>query len=209
MILGKKTKKQPKDFKALTVYCGSWYGSDPKYKNIAIRMGQELSKHKITLVYGGGLFGMMGVMAKTLYDLGGKLVPVTMKQIIRFERSDQFTNDQTGPALAIPHTKVIIAKDLNSRKRYLHQKGDAICALPGSIGTFDEIYEVIVMRHIGTFNKPIVLLNFDGYYDLFQKQIEAIVAAGFVGPEVFDCYRMVETPEAVIPAIQQMLSDGK
>lgn len=204
-IVGRKKKTETKRLKTMTVYCGSWYGNDPKYKKLAEDLGNEMAKHGVSLVYGGGLFGMMGVLAKTIHDQGGKVIPITMKHIVEFERSEKFTNENTGEPLKLKGVKNIIARDLHSRKRMLHSKADAICILPGSIGTLDELYEVLVLRHLNVFQKPIVILNQDGYWDLVQKQIEHVVAAGFVGPDVFDCYRMIETAEGVIPAIEDML----
>lgn len=209
-ILRKKEEKnkgqspEQKELKHLTVYCGSWYGDHPKYRQLAEDLGNEMVKHSVSLVYGGGLFGMMGVLAKTIYDQGGKVLPITTKQIMDFERAEKFTNPRTGQPLRL-NVKPIIAKDLNSRKRLLYSKGDAICVLPGSIGTLDELYEIIVLQHLKMIDKPIVILNLDGYWDMVQKQIEHVIAEGFAGIEVFDTYRMVSSAEGVIPAIKSML----
>ena len=199
--------KGPKKLKNLTVYCGSWYGNHPKYKQLAIDLGNEMVKHGVSLVYGGGLFGMMGVLAKTIHDQGGNVIPITMKHIMKFERSDKFTNEQTGQPLPLKGVKQIISKDINSRKRLLYTKGDAICVLPGSVGTLDELYEILVLRHLGILKKPVIILNLDGYWNIFQKQIEHVTAEGFVGPEILDTYRMVSSAEGVIPAIHSMMAE--
>ncbi len=193
------------EIKTMTVYCGSWFGNNEKYKNAAVAFGQDMAKNNIELVYGAGIFGMMGTVAKTVADNGGKVLGITIKEIWEFERGAAFTNENTGQTLDIQGAETVFTADLAERKKMLQEKGDAIVALPGSTGTLDELYEVIVMNHLGLIQKPIILLNLDGYYDLTYKQIEHTVKEGFAAEKVLKNFRMVNTPEEIIPAAKEMM----
>ncbi len=192
--------------KTMTVYCGSWFGNNPKYKQIAKTLGQEMAKNNITLVYGGGMFGMMGVLAKEIRDNGGDVIGITTPKIWDREHSPEFANENTGEPLPLDDVEPIFTDDISIRKNMLKDKGDVLCALPGSIGTLDEFYEVLVQQHVGMIKKPIIVLNTDGYYDHVMEQIKVAIREGFTTEKVLDAFKMVSSPEEIIPVAKQMLA---
>ncbi len=191
--------------KSMTVYCGSWYGNKPKYKEAAEILGHELAKNNIELVHGGGMFGMMGTVAKSVYDNGGKVMGITTQKIWDREHSKEFANEFTGEPMELSNVKPLFTDDLAERKRLLCEKGDVLCALPGSTGTLDELYEVIVQQHVGIIKKPIIVLNLDGYYDLTYKQIELAAKEGFTSEKILKAFVMVDKPEDIIPAAKKII----
>ncbi len=191
--------------KKMAVFCGSWYGNNSKYKQAAQELGREFVKHNITMIYGGGMFGMMGVLAKEIHDNGGQIDGITTHKIWDREHSGKFANEYTGQPLIIDGFKPRFVDDLSVRKKTIYNESNAICALPGSCGTLDELFEVIVLQHVCIIKQPIIVLNLDGFYNAFYKQIEMSIKEGFTGDNVLNAFKMVDKPQDIIPAAIEML----
>lgn len=154
----------------ITVYCGALDGSDPDFTKRAYEFGAWMAKNGHTLVYGAGNAGMMGAVSDGVADNGGKSIGVTPEFFILAEA----TRDDL--------TEVVTADDMPTRRKIMIDMGDAFIALPGGMGTLDEISEVITYKRLsllGKINKPIMIYNVNGYYDSFFRFLDDIEDAGF------------------------------
>lgn len=139
--------------RSICVYCGSGNGSDPAFKAAAIALGEALARNKIRLVYGGGNVGLMGTIARTVIDNGG-LVTGIIPEFLK-AREVMFSDaDET-----------IIVPDMHTRKMLMFEKSDGFIALPGGVGTLEELVEQLTWSQLGRHNKPIMLANINGFWD--------------------------------------------
>jgi len=156
--------------KSITVYCGSSLGNDELFKSEAILLGKTLAKQKITMVYGGAKIGLMGAVADGTLSEGGKAIGV----IPHFLRTKEVANENL--------TELILVHTMHERKTKMHELCDGIIALPGGFGTMEELFEVLTWAQLGLHEKPIGLLNTQGYYDDLLQLISKMVEKGFLKP---------------------------
>lgn len=152
----------------IAVFCGSSVGFDPIYKQAAIQLGNAFVKRDITLVYGGGKIGLMGVLAETILNQGGKVIGVIPELLKKKEVVDCNV------------TELIVTQTMSERKVVMSKLSDGYISLPGGFGTLDELFEGITMSQLHIEEKPNALLNTNGYYDHLLSQIERMIADGFV-----------------------------
>jgi len=154
--------------KNICVFAGSGAGRLPEYAAAASALGRLLAGNGLTLVYGGGSTGLMGAVADGALKAGGKVIGV-------------IPTDLTG--IELDHkglTEMIVTGDMHSRKAKMHRLSDAFIALPGGIGTMDELFEAMCWAQLGFHTKPCGLLNVKGYYDPLLKLVRNAVDEGFV-----------------------------
>lgn len=154
--------------KQLTVYCGSNFGETPAYYQAAKALGNHLAKHDITLVYGGGNVGLMGAIADSVLANHGKAIGVI----------PQFLADKEVAHTGL--TELIFTPDMATRKLKLIELGDAFIALPGGIGTFEELFEVLSLAQLRQHKKPIGVLNIDGFFDPLLDLLHRTADSGFM-----------------------------
>ena len=152
----------------IAVFCGSSVGFDPIYKQAAIQLGNAFVKRGITLVYGGGKIGLMGVLAETILNQGGKVIGVIPELLKKKEVVDCNV------------TELIVTQTMSERKVVISKLSDGYISLPGGVGTLDELFEGITMSQLHIEEKPNALLNTNGYYDHLLSQIERMIDDGFV-----------------------------
>ena len=152
----------------IAVFCGSSVGFDPIYKQAAIQLGNAFVKRDITLVYGGGKIGLMGVLAETILNQGGKGIGVIPELLKKKEVVDCNV------------TELIVTQTMSERKVVMSKLSDGYISLPGGFGTLDELFEGITMSQLHIEEKPNALLNTNGYYDHLLSQIERMIDDGFV-----------------------------
>ena len=152
---------------SLCVFCGSRAGNDPAHAVLAAQLGARLAKENITLVYGGGALGLMGVAARAALEAGGRVVGVIPAYLATVEVAQ--------PGL----TELVVVDTLLQRKQVMAGRSDAFLALPGGIGTLDEVLEMMTWRQLGEHAKPTWLLGPNGYWQPFQALLEHVVAQGF------------------------------
>ena len=152
----------------IAVFCGSSVGFDPIYKQAAIQLGNAFVKRDITLVYGGGKIGLMGVLAETILNQGGKVIGVIPELLKKKEVVDCNV------------TELIVTQTMSERKVVMSKLSDGYISLPGGFGTLDELFEGITMSQLYIEEKPNALLNTNGYYNHLLSQIERMIADGFV-----------------------------
>lgn len=160
-----------KEIRRICVYCGSSTGTRPAYVEHAKALGHALAARGIGLVYGGGGIGLMGACAEATLQAGGEVIGIIPHSLALKERLNELVTD-----LRVVHT-------MHERKSLMVELADAFIALPGGFGTFDELFETITWAQLGIHQKPIGVLNVEGYFDPFLAIVERAVDEGFVLPK--------------------------
>ncbi len=154
---------------SICVYCGSRPGSDPLFTTAARAVGRWIGEHQGQLVYGGGRSGLMGEVAQATRQAGGRVVGVIPQALVDKELANHACDE------------LHIVQTMHERKAIMAERSDAFIALPGGIGTFEELFEVWTWRQLGYHDKPIGLLNVAGYYDALDGFLQSCVRSGFMG----------------------------
>ena len=162
--------RQP-DF-SLCVYCGSRIGAQPAFAAAATQVGQWIGSQGWQLVYGGGKVGLMGITADATLAAGGSVLGVIPQNLLDKEVG------HTGL------TELRVVATMHERKTLMFDHSDAFIALPGGIGTFEELFEIWTWYQLGVHSKPFGLLNTDGYYDPLITMLDRMVSQGFLSPAV-------------------------
>jgi uncharacterized protein (TIGR00730 family) len=157
--------------KTVSIYCGSSLGRNKAYLDNAIALGECLYENNLNLVYGGGNIGLMGTIANTVLQKGGKVTGVL----------PHFLNKKEVGNLDI--AELILVNSMHERKQKISELSDAFIAMPGGFGTLEEVAEMLTWTQLGLSRKPIGLLNVEGYYDLLLAQFDHMVAEGFLKKE--------------------------
>lgn len=153
----------------IAVYCGSTLGNNPRIVEKVKELGKWMGENGHTLIYGGGDAGLMGTIAKEVHAYQNPVIGVLPGNV-------SFICSRPQPYCS----EVIIAKNMNERKQVMLEKADAFIALPGGIGTLDEISEAITLTKIGVFSKPSICFNVDGFYTPFQHMLEEMSQTDFL-----------------------------
>ncbi|XP_006288686.2 probable cytokinin riboside 5'-monophosphate phosphoribohydrolase LOG6 [Capsella rubella] len=164
------TRKQSSRFKSICVFCGSSNGKKASYQDAAIDLGNELVARKIDLVYGGGSIGLMGLVSQAVHE-GGRHVIGVIPKLLKLQ---ELTGETVGEVREVA--------DMHQRKAEMAKHSDAFIALPGGYGTLEELLEVITWAQLGIHDKPVGLLNVDGYYNALLSFIDKAVEEGFILP---------------------------
>lgn len=180
---------------SICVFCGARFGQDPAARALAESLGEMLARQKVTLVYGGGGVGLMGVMANAALKAGGKVIGVIPTFLLKREAGH--------PAL----TETVVVETMHQRKLQMFERSDAIVVLPGGIGTLEEFFEVLSWRTLNLHSKPIVIVDLNGYWRPLADLLKAVVEGGFADRGHLDHVAFVTGIEQVIPALQAMPAD--
>ena len=156
----------------IAVYCGSDFGKETIYAEAARELGKWIGANKHSLVYGGGEAGLMGTVAKEVHETGCEVIGVVPGNV-------DFIKDRPQPYV----TELITTANMSDRKAKMLELADVFIALPGGIGTLDEISEAITLTKIGVFNKPCILFNRNGFYEPLRKMFDEMEKAGFLTEE--------------------------
>ena len=174
---------------SVCVYCGSRDGADPAFAAAAAAVGRGIAQRGWQLVYGGGRAGLMGRAADAALAAGGRVVGVIPRSLMERE---------VGHAGL---SELHVVDTMHQRKRLLAERSDAFVALPGGIGTFEELFEVWTWRQLGYHDKPVGLLNAGGYYDALLGFLGETVARGFVSPPQHALLQVSTDPAQLLDAI--------
>ena len=175
--------------KRVAVYCGSSDNIDPIYRDCARRVGRLFGERGVGVVYGGGRRGLMGDVADAALEAGGEVYGVIPDKL---------------QALEVGHTDVtdlFVVDSMHARKAMMANLADAYVALPGGLGTREELFEVTTLAVLGYHAKPIALLNFRGYYNHLTALLDHAAATGFVRPEHHPLIRVVKAPEDLLEVL--------
>ena len=157
--------------KSICVYCGSNAGSKPVYAERAMALGDRIAKEGLSLVYGGGNVGLMGIVADAVLQAGGEVVGVIPEQLVNWEVAHKGV------------TRLEVVGSMHERKQRMFDISDAFVALPGGFGTLDEMFEMLTWRQLGIGNKPCAFLDADDFYDPLIAMIDRMVAERFLHPD--------------------------
>jgi len=174
----------------ICVYCASSTQIKPSYFDATSSLAQILANSNLSVVYGGGSNGLMGQLADSVLAEGGKITGV----IPRFMCEVEWNHTSL--------TELILVETMHERKEKMATMADAVVALPGGCGTLEELLEVITWKRLGIFTKPIVIVNLEGYFDALITMLDRAVDEHFMRDEHREMWKVVETPEEVLSAIQ-------
>ena len=170
----------------LCVFCGSSCGSDRRYRAAAVSVGELLAARGIGLVFGGGSIGLMGVVADAALGAGGDVVGVIPHALAARELAHREVADMR------------VVPSMHARKALMAELSDGFIALPGGLGTFEELFEIATWSQLGIHRKPVGVLNVAGYYDALTVLLDQAVQAGFVTAENRRLIAVEETPVALL-----------
>ncbi|MBM9548641.1 TIGR00730 family Rossman fold protein [Leptospira sp. 201903074] len=176
--------------KNIAIYCGSSSGFDPFYLSAAFELGEYLGTHQIGLVYGGASVGLMGAVANGCLSKNGSVTGVLPK----FLKKKEIEHSGLG--------ELILVESMHERKLKMFDLSDAFIILPGGLGTMEEFFEVITWSQLGLHHKPIIILNWQGFYNPLLKLIQTMVESGFLKKENATLVQVLETSKDLLQTIQ-------
>jgi uncharacterized protein (TIGR00730 family) len=177
--------------KTVCVYCGSSPGRDGNFIDTARRFGTLLARENVGLVFGGGGVGLMGAVARAAADGGGTVTGIIPQFLIDRERPE-----------AARSSNVIVTRDMHERKRKMFEMADAFVALPGGIGTLEELVEQLTWVQLGQHKKPVLILNLDGFWDPLLALFSNFRDLGFLGQHAIDNLLVAERVEDILPKLR-------
>ncbi len=180
--------------KSVCVYCGSRSGAIPAYSEAARDLGTGLARLDLRLVYGAGDVGLMGEVARAAQNAGGQTFGVIPEHLVRLEvgKTDL--------------TTYVVTETMHERKKVMLMNADAVVVLPGGAGSLDELFEVLTWRQLGLHDKPIVILNVEGYWDPLRTLIDQVIRKGFADASLAGYLIWADTPDQVLAALRANLS---
>jgi len=186
------------DLKAVCVYCGSSAGNDDVYIKQGAQLGKALAEAAIKLVYGGGTTGLMGALAYASLNEGGDVAAIIPEFLTNFET--------TSKALEV-FKDLTITQTMHERKHQMFERSDAFIAMPGGIGTLEEIVEIMTWAQLGQHKKPVVLLNINGFWDPLIMLLQHMQKEGFIHSKHLLDPIIVSDASEVIPAIRNKIHE--
>ncbi|BAQ49706.1 MULTISPECIES: TIGR00730 family Rossman fold protein [Methylobacterium] len=175
--------------RTVCVYCGSGFGTDPVFEAAARALGRHLAEAGIALVYGGGNVGLMGTVARAVLDHGGHVTGI----IPDFLKSRERMLDDVQETIVVP--------DMHTRKKLMFDRSDAFVAMPGGIGTLEELVEQMTWSQLGQHAKPILLLSVADFWAPFLGLLDHMRRTGFIREGLDLSYLVAEAPEQVVPML--------
>lgn len=177
------------DIKSVAIYCASSTKIKSIYYEVARQLGSGLAESNVTIVNGAGNMGLMQASSDACLEAGGKVIGVIPEFMI------QQGWHHTGL------TELIVTPDMETRKMRINEMSDAAIVLPGGCGTLDELFEIVTLKQLGLYLKPIVILNVDGYYDLLLQHLERSMQENFMRREHRDIWCVARTAQEAINLI--------
>src|SRR5882724_463890 len=177
------------EIKTVCVYCGSGPGTNPRFVESAIALGKSLAENGVRLVYGGGSIGLMGAVATSVLDHGGAVTGIIPDFLT--SRENALTRVQ----------EMIVTPDMHERKRLMFERSDAFVALPGGIGTLEELVEQLTWQQLGRHSKPILLANIEGFWEPLLALLAHMRATEFIRPALNIDILQAERVEDILPLL--------
>jgi uncharacterized protein (TIGR00730 family) len=179
-----------KKIKTVCVYCGSGPGTNPHFVEAAIALGKALAENGIRLVYGGGSIGLMGAIAKSVLDHGGTVTGIIPDFLTTRENALKRVQE------------MIVTPDMHERKRLMFERSDAFVALPGGIGTLEELVEQLTWQQLGRHAKPVLLANIDGFWEPLLALLAHMRATEFIRATLAVDILKAERVEDILPRLR-------
>src|SRR4030081_1755752 len=180
--------------KTVCVYCGSGPGSSPRFVEAAQALGKAFAENNIRLVYGGGSVGLMGAVAKSVLDHGGSVTGI-IPDFLR-ARENSLSRVQ----------EMIVTPDMHERKRLMFERSDAFVALPGGVGTLEELVEQLTWQQLGRHSKPVLLANIDNFWEPLLVLLTHMRATEFIRPSLNIDVLKAEQVEDILPRLRAAAS---
>lgn len=177
--------------RAVCVFCGSSSRGDSSHAKAAVSLGQALAKDGIKLIYGGGRVGLMGTVADAAITAGGEVIGVIPKFL------DEYEVGHTGV------TSLEVVDSMHTRKARMAELCDAFVALPGGLGTLEELFEIMTWKQLGLHDKPIVIADIGGYWAHLRALIDGLVTGGYATPENAAIVEYVSDVNDVLPTLRK------
>ena len=172
------------------VYCGSGPGTNPAFVAAARKLGRILAENRVGLVYGGGSVGLMGALATTVLDHGGTVTGVIPEFLTGREQMLNRVQE------------LVVTRDMHERKRIMFERADAFVALPGGIGTLEEVVEQMTWAQLGRHKKPILIANIDGFWDPLCALLEHMTSLEFIRSGLSINLLVVDRVESILPKLK-------
>lgn len=179
-------QKDNNSIKSICVFCGSGEGQNPEFKSASQTLGHLFAQNNIELIYGGGDMGLMGTIANAVKEKDGKVTGIIPEFLLKYQNENLET------------TGLIVTKDMHTRKAKMYELADAFIALPGGIGTLEELVETMTWAQLGTHQKPIALLNTANFWQPFLSLIEHMKSESFIRAGLEVNFQVIEQPEHII-----------
>jgi uncharacterized protein (TIGR00730 family) len=160
--------KPPRPLARVCVFCGASVGARPEFAHAAAELGREMARRRITLIYGGGRAGLMGAVADAALSEGGQVIGVITRLLQNRELEHKGV------------TSLHVVETMHERKMMMANLADAFVALPGGLGTLDELFEILAWAQLGIHSKPVGLLNTVGYYDMLASFLDHVERENFL-----------------------------
>ena len=176
--------------KTVCVYCGSGPGTNPHFMDSAVALGKILAENGIRLVYGGGSVGLMGAVATAVLDHGGQVTGIIPDFLVKREN-----------ALARVQ-EMVVTHDMHERKRLMFERSDAFVALPGGIGTLEELVEQLTWQQLGRHAKPILMANIDGFWNPLLELLAHMRTTAFIRPTLAVDILKADRVEDILPKLR-------
>lgn len=176
--------------KSLAVFCGSSLGRNPVFRNTAKELGARIAEKGITLVYGGGNVGLMGILSTEVMARGGEVIGIIPGSLSK----------------EVPHieiSRLITVRNMHERKAGMYELSDAFCVLPGGIGTMDEFFEIFTWYQLNLHEKPIALLNTENYFNKLLSFLEHSVKEGFVKQGYIDSLVVSDSIDGLFSSLER------
>jgi len=176
---------------SVCVYCGSSDGTDSAHLAAARQLGRIFAEQDIRLVYGGGSLGLMGTIARTVVAHGGSVTGIIPRFLVEREVMLREVSD------------LYVTRDMHERKRLMFERSEAFVALPGGIGTLEELIEMMTWAQLGQHQKPILIANLDGFWTPLLTLLDHMLAQGFLRPELASRYLVAAHVEEIVPMLDE------
>jgi uncharacterized protein (TIGR00730 family) len=176
--------------KSVCVYCGSGLGRDPGHELAAQELGRALGQSSIELVYGGGGNGLMGTVARSVVETGGHVVGIIPEFLVKREAMLESAQEH------------IVVNDMHTRKRLMFERADAFVALPGGVGTLEELVEQLTWAQLGQHHKPILIANIGGYWDPLLAMFEHMTAHAYIRESLYVPYLVADRVADILPMME-------
>ena len=180
---------------SVCVYCGSGMGADPDHAAAARTLGRQMAQAGIRLVYGGGSVGLMGTTARAVLDAGGTVTGI----IPRFL--------QTRERAMADLTETIVTEDMHERKRLMFEQADAFVALPGGVGTLEELVEQMTWAQLGRHEKPVLIANINGFWDALIALLDHMRRERFIRSDMDVGYLVAKQAEDIVPMLKRAAAE--
>jgi len=178
--------------RSICVYCGSGPGEHPAYAAAARSLGRSLAEHGIRLVYGGGGLGLMGEVARATLESGGGVTGIIPDFLMEREHMLREVTD------------LLVTSDMHERKRLMFEQSDAFVALPGGIGTLEELVEQLTWAQLGRHTKPIVVANINGFWTPFLSLLQHMRSQAFIRPDLDVRFGVVSDASEIVPRVMEL-----